>query len=313
MMYVRDESDVLPWNLAWYAALGLPTVAIDNGSTDGCSDILAKAKREGSVAAWRRIETSAYDPVQLLAAVLELASEQQPDALLLTSADEFFEVADGTLLTTAMVEDFEAGYNALRFANMEFSITTDDDVGEENPMRRMRYYSHRRVSLVRGYRYVEGMSLAEGLSHRPTFPPGMDILPSPRRYVSRHYPLRSVEQATRKLTRIRPTPDRPGAHTHYLYLLANESALVVDPRMLTRYEEDHRWNYRERLTGWRLKQTTRSLATLYLRYVDLERRHRELLRQLEADHGDSAMSSASDADAEPSRMRTRISRLSRRS
>lgn len=281
MLYVRDEADVLPWNLEWYARLGIPTVAIDNGSTDGTSELLERAAADEAVVAVRRIETDEHDLPLLLDAVLELALAQQPDALVLAAADEFFEVADGTDLVVAMTDDFQHGFNALEFANMEFVLTSADDPGVSNPVERMRHYSFRKIGLIRAYRSLPGLSLAEGMSHRPTLPEGVPLELAPRKYVNRHYPLRSLEQLRRKLERVHPTRANPTASTHYLHLIGNEEAAIVDPGQVARYDDDHAWDYARHLRGARGRELQKALTRLYLEHEDLKAenaRLRTLLR-----------------------------------
>jgi hypothetical protein len=282
MLYVRDEADVLPWNLEWYARLGIPTVALDDGSTDGTSELL---ERDASVVAVRRIETEEHDLPLLLDAVLELALAQEPDVLLLAAADEFFEVADGTDLVAAMTEDFEAGFNALRFANMEFVMTPEDDPSVADPVQRMRHYSFRKIGIIRAYRAIPGLSLVEGMSHRPTLPEGMSLEIAPRKYVSRHYPLRSLDQLRRKLQRVRPTRANPNVSTHYLHLIGNEEAAIVDPAEVARYDDDHEWDYTRYLRRVRARELQKVLARLYLDYEDLKAEHARLLARYHAESG----------------------------
>jgi glycosyltransferase involved in cell wall biosynthesis len=286
MLYVRDEADVLPWNLTWYARLGIPTVVVDNGSTDGTSEILERAAADGTVVALRRIETAEHDLPLLLDAVLELALAQEPDALVLAAADEFFEVADGSDLVAAMTEDFEGGFNALKFANMEFVMTPADSPNVQNPVERMRHYSFRRIGIIRAYRSIPGLVLAEGMSHRPTLPDGASLEIAPRKYVSRHYPLRSLEQLERKLERIHPTRANPNASTHYLHLIGNEEGAIVDPAEVARYDEDHDWDYTRHLRRVRGRELQKALTRLYLDHEDLKAENaslRERCRELEAD------------------------------
>lgn len=280
MLYARNEIDVLAWNLDWYARLGIPTVAVDNGSADGTSELLGRAAADGTVVALRRIETDEHDLPLLLDAVLELALAQRPDALVLAAADEFFEVADGTDLVSAMTEDFEGGFDALRFANMEFVMTPDDDPSVANPVQRMRYYSFRKIGIIRAYRSIPGLSLAEGMSHRPTLPEGASLELSPRKYVSRHYPLRSLDQLRRKLERVHPTRANPTASTHYLHLVGNEEAAIVDPASVARYDDDHEWDYTRHLRGARGRELQKALARLYLEHEDLKAEHARLTAAL---------------------------------
>jgi hypothetical protein len=276
MLAVRDEADVLPYNLDWYAEAGFPTVAIDNGSSDGSYELCERALADGRLEALERVETARFEWRTLLGALLRLAAKQKPDYLVLTATDEFFELADGGDLIAAMREDFAAGYNVLRLTNMEFMMTEQDDPAEPNPLVRMRYYTCRRVRMARAYPCVPGLDLLTHRGHSPVFPPGMERIVSPRVYISRHYPFRTPEQAIRKVARL---TDRPEGETRrqYLRFTGDPAEFLTKRSRLFRYRENHAWRWEDKAMAERLRKTEHALARLHGRFSELQAEHAALL------------------------------------
>jgi hypothetical protein len=276
MLAVHNEADILQRNIDWYAEAGFATAVIDNESNDGSHEICQAALDDGKIAALQRMQTEGFDRERLLAALLDLARRQRPDFLLLTDADEFFETADGSDLRTAMEDDFAGGCTVLSFCRMDFALTRDDDEGDPDPITRMRYYSRLSSRLHRAYPNVEGIDIASGMGHRPVFPAGVDEVVSPRVYISRHYPLRSPEQALRKLQRIKFDPRRPAQRHHYLHLSGKRKDLFVKPSELVRYDEDHVWDFSARVPETKFNQAAHALRRARLELFELQREHAEL-------------------------------------
>jgi hypothetical protein len=242
MMAVYNEMDVLPQNIAWYAPHGIRTVVVDNGSVDGSYEYCREALSRGDIARLERLPTEEFEWLTLLRRLHDLARELRPYWLMLTAPDEFFEPADGEDLGVALREDFRSGYNLIKFFNMEFWMTERDDPTDPDPLTRMRHYSCYDVDMYRAYPNLEGLDIVSRFGHRPLFPAGVAERPSPRRYVSRHYKLRNLEQAQRKIERIRPNDKEPHLHSHYSRFTGPED-FVVSARLLHRYDFDHRWSF----------------------------------------------------------------------
>lgn len=250
MLPVFNEIDVLPQNLDWYHRAGIRTVVIDNGSTDGSYELCRAALAQGKIERLARHPTEEFELLQLLTRVHDLARECRPSWLMLAAADEFFETASGEPLLPALLEDFRAGYNLIKFYNMEFWMTERDDPDDRDPLTRMRHYSCYDVEMYRAYPNLEGLDLLAKFGHRPTLPHGIPDRVSPRVYVSRHYKLRNPEQARRKVKRIRPTRNEPHQHVHYRNFRGPSDFLVPADR-LHRYDFDHRWNFESVFDGRR--------------------------------------------------------------
>lgn len=275
MLVVRDEADVLPYNLDWYARAGFDTVVVDNGSSDGSYELCERALADGRLVALERVDTEHYECRTLLSAVFELAVRQRPDYLMLTDADEFFELGDGGDLMGAMLEDFAAGHNVIRLTNMEFHMTEQDDPDEPNPLARMRHYTCRRVRLDRAYPYVPGLDIVRQMGHTPVFPEGITRSVPLRAYISRHYPFRSREQALRKVRRI---TDRSAQEQRrqYLRFSGDPEEFVLKKNRLFRYRENHAWQWEDKAMPERLRRTEFALRDAHERLTELEAEHAAL-------------------------------------
>ena len=272
-MAVADEHDVLPRNLDWYDEI--PLVVVDNGSTDGY-ELCLEGVRNGTILEVERVDTQRFEWRRVLAALIALARRHEPEFVLLTAPDEFFQVADGTDLLGAIEEDLDAGYNRLDFQNMEFQMTEEDDAGEPDVLDRMRHYAHRPVTMPRCFPLLDGVDAVSFFGHQIVFPPGVEARPSPRVYLSRHYPLRTTEQAQAKIARMLARAQDEPVAGKYVRIHLDPDSLYVRKTRLTRYREDNRWSFEDRYAPARAKQTERALARLYRDYRELEDRYAEL-------------------------------------
>jgi len=273
-MAVGNERDVLRANLEWYS--GIPVVVVDNGSTDGSYELCLDAHRDGTILDVERLETERFEWRTLLGALIRLARKHEPEFVLLTAPDEFFQVADGTDLWSAIEDDLDAGYNRIDFQNMEFQMTEEDDPDEPDPVIRMKRYTHRPVAMPRCFPLLEGLDVINSFGHNVVFPAGVEARPSPRVYLSRHYPLRTPEQARAKIARmIDRDPEEPLAGK-YVRIHLDPKSLYARKNKLSRYREDNRWCFEDRYVFARAKQSEQALARLYRDYRELEARYAEL-------------------------------------
>jgi 2-polyprenyl-3-methyl-5-hydroxy-6-metoxy-1,4-benzoquinol methylase len=239
LLPLLDEADILDRNLAWYAEAGIATAAFDNASSDDTHSLCQDALRDGRLARYERSEQSVTWPT-IGDRLISLAAQLEPDLVLVAGADEFIEEARGLPLRAAVETDLASGYDILEVRTMEFCLTDQDDPGVEDPLLRMRRYSpHVAVMPDRGVRWSCGVQWEEPDRFRPL--ENCDAR-SPRRYVNRHYPLRSPGQAlTRaragRLTAVLAGSSADGAAPY----VKTEEELVLPARKLPRYADDHNW------------------------------------------------------------------------
>ncbi len=57
--------------------------------------------------------------------------------------------------------------------------------------------------MYRAFPNLKGIDIKTKFGHRPIFPPDVNDRPSKKVYISRHYKLRSIKQASYKMKRVR--------------------------------------------------------------------------------------------------------------
>lgn len=248
LLPLLDEADILEHNLRWYAESGIRTVAFDNASSDATAQHARRALEQGLLAALDHSDERLGWP-EVTAVLLDLAEDERPDIVLALGADEFLEVSDGTPLLTAVGADLSAGYDALRVDTVEFCLT-DADEEPEDPTQRMRYYGpHQAVLRERGLRWAGGIEWPEP----SRFQSLAEVSRSPRRYINRHYPLRSPQQTLQRIRAGRLRPVLAGHSAAGLAPLARKPKdLFLPARRLHRYHDDHQWNSNQVLADVRL-------------------------------------------------------------
>jgi hypothetical protein len=114
------------------------------------------------------------------------------------------------------------------------------------------------------------------------FPAYFEVRISPRTYICRHYPLRTVEQALRKIRRFAFNPEHQKRSYHYLQFSGNPDEFFLNPKRLARYDDDHVWDFTERLETVRAELLSRALRRAHSRAAKFERAHRMLSRDYAA-------------------------------
>lgn len=256
LLPLLDEEDILERNLRWYAEAGIITVAFDNASADRTAEVARAALTAGTLASLQRSEEQ-ISWRKVAQGLIELARAQRPDAVLIAAADEFVETADGTPLRTAIEKDLARGADVLTVDTMEFCLTEEDDVDDGDPVARMHTYAPRPAVLrERAVRWSTGIAWSR--------PHELKILDaeatrSPRRYINRHYPVRSTARATARARsgRLRRSVLAGHSVARLASLLEAGAALTVPADKLPRYEEDHRWSDDGDLAGLRVSEAAR--------------------------------------------------------
>jgi hypothetical protein len=251
---VYNEADIIGQVLEHLHEHGIDFVVLDNGSTDGSIEIVRASYGRGLLE--HRVVKRAFWRLDLdLDYLIEMARRYSPCWILHNDADEFLEPPDAeeTLYEGICRED-RCGFNVVQFDRFEFCLTEKDHNGSEVDIRKkLRYYYWRSDFVYRAWRYYPGTTHRDTAGHYPIFPTGVKARVSPRKFVMRHYPFRSPEQAIRKvfkerLPRCAPEDRALGRRQYDQY-----SQFKNDPRFficnsstLARHDEDGTWDLARR-------------------------------------------------------------------
>lgn len=209
LMCVRNEADLLAESLEYLIQSGIEVYVMDNGSTDGSLEIARSYVGKGVRHVERFPEDSQCSSMaheqfvlgDILRRKNELARSEDADWFLNVDADEFRDGPwDGWNLAESLRRVDREGYSAVNFEVFDFQWTDADLSEEKRVTQRMKHYWQRpwwNSAQIKAWKKsldLEGM--VESGGHYVDFP-GRKIYP--RRFLMRHYPLRSAEMAHRKL------------------------------------------------------------------------------------------------------------------
>lgn len=296
LLPVLDEEDILERNLRWWQAAGIPTIAVDCGSADASAEICARGLGDGQVIRLERLDHATPWPV-LADRLLELAREEAAGLVVLAAADEFFETEDGTSLRQALARDLANSRTRMRFDVMEFCWSTADDATEPDVLLRMGHYRHHgAASSFRAYVLDESLDL----SNPRAIGSDAEQRSSPRKYVNRHYPLRSERQAAARVEARRLEPFFIGSICSPLARVTEDAeALRLPAEWLTAHQPQH-WIRRDTAsrallarTAGELGDARRACAALRRDVAVVSRRYGEVLHYNERLATGSATESAS--------------------
>ncbi|MFW6047146.1 MAG: glycosyltransferase family 2 protein [Candidatus Woesearchaeota archaeon] len=255
LVNIHNEEDILRENLNWYMNQGIPILANNNSSTDRSNEILQSYVGKG-VLEVNNIHTKYFDRDLLFDEISKLSHKYNPDWLIFADCDEFYEPADPQFgnLTELIKQVDSEGDNLIQFHNCEFWMTPVDDYSIENPLKRIKHYSYFDSNRFKAFKFYDGFSLVPKKGHGPTFPDNVDIRLSDRKGISRHYKFRNLEQASYKIKRVVPEPDKPNFGFHYNKFKEDASWYIINPEKLNFYKEDSNWNLERKFDGNRMNR-----------------------------------------------------------
>jgi|GEM_PF-7019021 len=265
MLTVKNEIDILHRNIEWYSNQGIPTVAIDNGSTDGSYELLCSLSSD-KLLSCQQMLTQGYQEQELLKRVHNLARLHNPDWLVLADADEFYESpVPNESFRDGLERISNEGYNLLQLHNIEFWMTEKDDLSEPDPLRRIRHYSYFDSNRYKAYPNMPGLDIATKIGHVPIFPENVPIMLCPQVFISRHYKFRSLNQGYQKIKQVAPTQEHRDQNFHYVQFREESQFFIIPSSRLTYYDEDKKWIIERKFDGGRM---TREQMMEYLGMQD---------------------------------------------
>jgi hypothetical protein len=242
-----NEADVVGQVAGDLLDQGVRVYFLDHGSTDGTLAEVERLRGPGRVEVERFQDPPSTEPGRVSwAAILrrkqELAQSLDSDWFIHHDADEFRESPWPHLGLRAAIEEVDAfGYDAIDFELLNFWPTYEEGWGAGGDVREaLRHFERARpwdkVQVRCWKKTRHPVDLVTSGGHEAVFP-GRKVFPL--RFLLRHYPFRSAEQAARKLTKERTArfleAERArGWHRQYDDLSAD--ALLRDAASLTPFD-----------------------------------------------------------------------------
>jgi len=255
MLPVHNDEDIISEVIKQHIFQGIDLVVLDNSSTDNTLKICKKFLGHG-ILNIEQFESKIFDISHIFRKLYDMALFQSPDWVILIGSDEFLESGINTQnLKNAILQADVQGYNLIQFDRFDFFMTDNDKDLAESFKEKLPYYSYQGDYVYRAWKYFSGIGVEQGGTHYPSYPQGYKYKISPNKFVLRHYPLRTKEQAIKKkksrMERIANTAaTKIGWHKHYEQILENDFSEKMDHKLLTKYKEDNKWNFEKKFTPY---------------------------------------------------------------
>jgi hypothetical protein len=211
ILCAHNEADILAESIDYLIAQGIEVHYMDHGSTDGSLAIAQERLGQGVVCVERFPQDSGY-PAELekayhWGAILkrkqEIAHQASHDWCLHVDADEFREGPWPDLNLHESLERVDSeGYNAVNFEVIDYVMTLED-LSHGTVQERMLYHNTRSwytAPHLKAWKNNGPVDLASSGGHEAKFAQRKAY---PVRFLLRHYPLRGIEHAQRKVAQER--------------------------------------------------------------------------------------------------------------
>lgn len=251
-MTVLNEEDIISEVIEDIINQKIKPVVLDNGSSDETYEILKDYERKGRIILTQSSESGVKSNV-IRRKLYDVALTYSPDWFVRIDADEFLETGqENKSLREGICEADNGGYNLIQFNRFDFFMT-DDDEEASSVKKRLRYYSYQNDFQYRAWKYFPGIN-RDTISHFPLFPKEITYKIFPKKFVLRHYPFRSREQAEKKMSdrkeKLGDLIKPEGRHSHYYRILNQDYSGKTDHKLLTKYKEDNSWSFEKKFTPY---------------------------------------------------------------
>jgi len=250
MIPVYNDEDIIEEIIHHYISEGLDLVILDNGSTDDTFEICKKYVGKGVLQVHQyKTQTYVYEWDTLLRILYHMALVHSPNWVIRSDSDEFLESGISNLTLKEAIEKVDSeGFNLIQFDRFDFFMTNNDNENEKSIRKKMPYYTYHGDFLYRAWKYYPGIYRSHlGVGHYPIFSDNLKYKIYPKKFVMRHYPYRSQEQAKIKIEgRTRgfdPKNTKTGLNTHIENIIKHDFTKKFDHRKLNFYEENGKKNY----------------------------------------------------------------------
>jgi len=242
-----NEIDIIEEVIEHLLSQKLEIIVLDNFSNDGTFEICKKYSDQGLLKV-HKFESKTFD-VQLNNRILyDLAIKEGAEWVIACAADEILETGiKNSTLREEIEKAAKEGCNLIQFDRFDFFLTDNDNETAKSVTEKLTYYSCQGEHVYRAWECIPGIDLEAGGSHYPYFPGGEGYKIYPKKFVMRHYPFRSIQQAERKAkerTRGREKSkksDKP-VNLHYQSIQKSLSKIKISHKKLIKYNGDGKWN-----------------------------------------------------------------------
>lgn len=248
-----NEDDIVEQTVMHLLNQGVDVHVIENWSTDNTYKIVSKLARKHKNVTVERFPAKKpkqhkYEWERLLEKVEEVAELSKHDWVIHNDADEFrVSPWKDVTLQEALTFVSSCGYSAIDFTIAEFRPTKDGYKGKEHPDAFFYNFEFTPIEgyflQIKGWKYNGRVQLASSGGHSAEFPERKVF---PFKFTSKHYPLRSVAQAKRKifkdrLSRFTEEEKKRGWHVQY-NSFNKDDEFLWEERHLQKFTPDYFYN-----------------------------------------------------------------------
>lgn len=264
LLTMKNEEDIIRQTIEHLNNQDVEVYIIDNWSTDKSLKIAQQMLGNGVIGVdkWPIVHSSEYfDLTGILKNEEELTRKIKANWFLHYDADEFRESPwNGVSLREAFWKVQNLGFNAVDFTILNFPpIDNSFSIGS-SLLEHFKYcqFGNRvgHFNQVKAWKnQIQGVDLTSTGGHRVIFP-NQKIFPY--KFLTRHYPFRSLTQAENKilqerLPRLNPKEVNMGWHTHYKNINLRQDIIITTEKLLFFNNNFYSNFFIERLTGIGIK------------------------------------------------------------
>lgn len=225
VIHCFNEVDILPEVVRHLVRQGVEVHLYDNWSTDGSWEAALELERSGLLACLERFPSTPvgeYQWAQLLRHTEEIAQFIDADWVIHYDADELrYSPWPGVTLAEGISWACSQGYNAIDFSVIDFRFIAGETEASPPYETALNHFQFGRRGghfvQIKAWRNEQAVRLVDSGGHEATFE-GRRVFPL--KFLTKHYPLRSLSQAKKKvfgdrLPRIQREQAERGWHTQY--------------------------------------------------------------------------------------------------